>query len=109
VPINVDYSDLWNVLAFFRGSPALLLHQLKLNHTIGGLYGENAHLDLAETISKAGQEFAKRCLRYEDMEICTLRIAAVHKMISQLVYRYVPTFDRIWASMGRRQRQFWNI
>lgn len=51
VPVNVDYSDLYDILAFFRGMPD----------------GTGAHDDLAEKIATAGREWAERFWRQEDI------------------------------------------
>jgi hypothetical protein len=57
IPVQVDYSDLWDVLAFFRGGPK----------------GEGAHDDLGKEIAVAGKDWARNYFRYEDMEAFTFR------------------------------------
>ncbi|SCZ88146.1 BZ3500_MvSof-1268-A1-R1_Chr2-1g04221 [Microbotryum saponariae] len=59
IPIKVDYTDLFDVMAFFAGD----------------LRGENAHDDLAQIIARQGQEFAQTHRRYADMEAYVFRLA----------------------------------
>lgn len=56
VPVRVDYSDLYNLLAFFDG----------------GVDEERTgnHDDLAEEIATAGAEWASQNWRLEDMQAC---------------------------------------
>ncbi|KZV84062.1 hypothetical protein EXIGLDRAFT_727684 [Exidia glandulosa HHB12029] len=51
VPFKMDYSDLYDVMAFFRGTPD----------------GKGAHDDLAEKIATAGREWAERYWRQDDV------------------------------------------
>lgn len=51
-PIQHDYSDLYNTVAFFAGSPD----------------GTGGHDDLAEKIANRGVEFAAKHWRWEDMQ-----------------------------------------
>jgi hypothetical protein len=51
VPVQVDLSDVYDTLIFFRG----------------GLCGEGAHPDLAAKIARAGREWSKAFWRKEDM------------------------------------------
>ena len=46
------YSDMWDIMAFFRG----------------GLNGEGAHDDLGKEIALAGKEWVRQCYRWEDIE-----------------------------------------
>lgn len=57
IPLQVDYSDIYDVMAFFRGGPS----------------GENAHDDLAYEIAMAGKSWAKKYMRWEDIEAYTFR------------------------------------
>ncbi|KDE09310.1 hypothetical protein MVLG_00627 [Microbotryum lychnidis-dioicae p1A1 Lamole] len=59
IPIKVDYTDLFDVMAFFAGD----------------LRGENAHDDLAQIIARQGQEFAQTHWRFADMEAYVFRLA----------------------------------
>lgn len=59
VPVQVDYSDLYDTLAFFRG----------------GLYGEGARVDLARKIAEAGRRWSKTFWRKEDMTAYLYRCA----------------------------------
>lgn len=51
VPIQVDLSDLWDALTFFRGQPG----------------GEGAHDDMACKIARDGREWSLSFWRREDM------------------------------------------
>ena len=51
VPVQVDLSDLYDGLIFFRGGPS----------------GEGAHQDLARRIAEAGRAWSKAFWRKEDM------------------------------------------
>lgn len=51
VPIQVDYSDLYDALLFFRGDPS----------------GHGAHEDLAKKIARRGREWSLSFWRKEDM------------------------------------------
>ncbi|KZV84064.1 hypothetical protein EXIGLDRAFT_727686 [Exidia glandulosa HHB12029] len=51
VPFKMDYSDLYDVLAFFRGTPD----------------GQGAHDDLAEKIATAGRAWTERFWRQDDV------------------------------------------
>lgn len=55
IPIKVDYTDLFDVMAFFSGD----------------LDGRNGHEELAKGIAEQGKEYATKHWRYEDMEACT--------------------------------------
>lgn len=57
IPLQVDYSDIYDVMAFFRGGPN----------------GENGHDDLARDIAMAGKAWAKQHMRWEDIEAYTFR------------------------------------
>lgn len=57
IPLQVDYSDIHDVMAFFRGGPS----------------GENAHDDLAREIAMAGKAWARKHMRWEDIEAYTFR------------------------------------
>jgi hypothetical protein len=54
---QVDYSDMWDIMAFFRG----------------GLNGERAHDDLGKEIAIAGKEWVKQCYRWADLEAYQFR------------------------------------
>ncbi|KAK4054570.1 hypothetical protein OIV83_001064 [Microbotryomycetes sp. JL201] len=58
IPIQVDYSDMWDVMAFFRG----------------GLQGEGAHDDLGRQIAEAGKDWVKQCFRWADLEAYQFRL-----------------------------------
>lgn len=54
VPVNVDYGDLWDIMAFFKGD----------------LEGQGGHDHLAEQIATQGKEWTKQFWRWEDMQAC---------------------------------------
>ncbi len=51
IPIQVDYSDLWDTLVFFHGD----------------LKGDNNHDDLARKIASAGRDWSHTFWRKQDM------------------------------------------
>jgi hypothetical protein len=59
--VQVDYSDLYDILTFFIGSP------------LPGSEGEGGHDDLAEKIAKEGKSWAETHLRLEDMMVYQAR------------------------------------
>ncbi|KAG6820335.1 hypothetical protein H0H93_001995 [Arthromyces matolae] len=68
VPIQADYSDIYDALVFFRG----------------GLYGENAHEDLARSIAQEGRTWSRSFWRKEDL--------------TAYVYRLVLEYARVMSS-----------
>ncbi|KAG6908851.1 hypothetical protein DXG01_003017 [Tephrocybe rancida] len=68
VPVQVDYSDVYDALVFFRG----------------GLYGEGGHEDLARTIASEGRAWSRSFWRKED--------------ITAYVYRLVLEYARVMSS-----------
>lgn len=59
VPLKVDYTDLFDIMAFFSGD----------------LEGRNGHEDLAKLIAWQGQQYAAKFWRYQDMEAYFFRLA----------------------------------
>lgn len=59
VPIKVDYTDLYDVMAFFIGNPET---------------GEGAHESMAKRIAEQGKEFAKEHWRRVDMAAYMFRL-----------------------------------
>lgn len=57
VPVQVDLSDLHNILAFFRGD----------------LDGRGAHSEAAEQIARAGRDWALHHYRYADLQAYQFR------------------------------------
>lgn len=51
VPIQNDFSDLWDALVFFRGDPV----------------GNGAHDEMAKKIAQDGREWSKTFWRKEDL------------------------------------------
>lgn len=58
VPVQMDFSDLYDALAFFRGDVS----------------GNGAHDDLAERIASAGREWSRTMWRREDMTAYNYRL-----------------------------------
>ncbi|GAA5975973.1 hypothetical protein JCM11641_002854 [Rhodosporidiobolus odoratus] len=58
IPMQVDYADMWDIMAFFRG----------------GVNGEGAHDDLGKVIATAGKEWVKQCYRWADLEAYQFRL-----------------------------------
>lgn len=54
IPVKVDYTDLFDVMAFFSGD----------------LEGKNGHDALAKAIADQGKEYTAKHWRYQDMEAC---------------------------------------
>lgn len=54
IPLRVDYTDLFDIMAFFTGD----------------LEGRNAHPELGKQIADNGKEYADKYWRYADMETC---------------------------------------
>ncbi|KAM0753101.1 hypothetical protein T439DRAFT_378824 [Meredithblackwellia eburnea MCA 4105] len=59
IPVKVDYTDLFDIMAFFSGD----------------LDGKNAHEDLAKAIARQGKEYTAKHWRYQDMEAYFFRLA----------------------------------
>ncbi|KAH0578976.1 hypothetical protein H2248_003152 [Termitomyces sp. 'cryptogamus'] len=68
VPVQVDYSDVYDALAFFRG----------------GLYGEDRREELARTIANEGRAWSRTFWRKED--------------ITAYVYRLILEYARVMSS-----------
>ena len=58
MPVATDYSDLWAIMAFFRGD----------RHGVG------AHDRLAESIALEGKAWAETTWRMADMEVYLFRL-----------------------------------
>jgi hypothetical protein len=59
IPLKVDYTDLWDIMAFFSGD----------------MNGQNGHDHLAKQIADQGKEYAAKHWRYADMETYFFRLA----------------------------------
>ncbi|GAA5991508.1 hypothetical protein JCM11641_001189 [Rhodosporidiobolus odoratus] len=59
VPLKIDYSDLFPIMAFFKGSP---------------FDGAGSHEDLAERIAMAGKKWTETHWRWEDMQAYLFRL-----------------------------------
>ncbi|KAF9041387.1 glycosyl transferase family 90-domain-containing protein [Panaeolus papilionaceus] len=68
VPIQVDYSDLYDAYVFFRG----------------GLYGEGNHDDMAREIAEAGRTWSKTFWRKQDMTAYFFRLILEYARIMSL-------------------------
>lgn len=58
VPTKVDYSDLYSIMSFFRGS----------------MDGKGGHDEVARRIALNGQCWAEKTLRYEDLQVYMFRM-----------------------------------
>ena len=58
IPIKIDYTDLFDIMAFFSGD----------------MEGNNGHDDLAKQIADQGKRYAADHWRYEDMEAYFFRL-----------------------------------
>ncbi|GAA5875316.1 hypothetical protein JCM3774_005777 [Rhodotorula dairenensis] len=58
IPLRVDYTDLFDIMAFFTGD----------------LEGRNAHPELGKQIADNGKEYAEKYWRYADMETYLFRL-----------------------------------
>ncbi|GAA5959239.1 hypothetical protein JCM8115_000048 [Rhodotorula mucilaginosa] len=58
IPLRVDYTDLFDIMAFFTGD----------------LEGRNAHPELGKQIADNGKEYADKYWRYADMETYLFRV-----------------------------------
>ncbi|KAG2068523.1 hypothetical protein BDR04DRAFT_1208651 [Suillus decipiens] len=68
VPVQIDLSDLYDTLTFFRG----------------GLQGEGAHEDLAKKIAAAGREWSQIYWRKEDLTAYMFRLFLEYARVSSL-------------------------
>ncbi|KAG2351994.1 glycosyl transferase family 90-domain-containing protein [Suillus spraguei] len=68
VPVQVDLSDLYDSLTFFRG----------------GLQGEGAHEDLAKKIAAAGREWSQTYWRKEDLTAYMFRLFLEYARVCSL-------------------------
>ncbi|KAF4616689.1 hypothetical protein D9613_008818 [Agrocybe pediades] len=68
VPIQIDYSDLYDAYIFFRG----------------GLYGEGNHDEMAKQIAYAGREWSKTFWRKEDMTAYFFRLLLEYARVTSL-------------------------
>ena len=68
VPIKVDYSDLYDVMAFFTGNPE---------------DGRGSHTEMAERIGTAGREFSKKHWRRADMAAYMFRLVLEYARLLQ--------------------------
>ena len=84
IPVKIDYSDIFDVLAFFSGD----------------LDGRNGHEDLAKTIAEQGKEYAEKYWRYADMEACSFFLVAHSPTIADfLERRFLPTVVGVGESV----------
>ncbi|GAA5897242.1 hypothetical protein JCM8208_003767 [Rhodotorula glutinis] len=58
IPMQVDYADMWDIMAFFRG----------------GVNNEGAHDALGKEIALAGKEWVRECYRWADLEAYQFRL-----------------------------------
>ncbi|KWU47161.1 glycosyltransferase family 90 protein [Rhodotorula sp. JG-1b] len=82
VPIKVDYSDVYDVMAFFVGMPN----------------GQGSHDSLAQKIGEAGRQWAKDYWRYADMAAYMYRLSLeyvriLHHDEGDVDYVEMPSFN----------------
>lgn len=82
IPIKVDYTDLFDVMAFFSGD----------------LDGRNGHEDLAKAIAAQGKDYAAKHWRYQDMEACQFLFYNFH--FRAWLIRSLTRFLPIIAGVG---------
>lgn len=84
---QVDYADMWDIMAFFRG----------------GLNGEHAHDELGKEIAVAGKEWVKQCYRWADLEAYQFRFVFPY-LLRPLPFAHVCTrfdsSDCCWSTAG---------
>ncbi|KAG8908008.1 F-actin-capping protein subunit alpha [Tulasnella sp. 403] len=83
-PVQHDYSDLYDVMAFFAGSPE----------------GNSGHEDLAEKIGMRAAEFVRHYWRWEDMQIYVRALMASPSEMTGLtvfpqMYRLLLEYARV--------------
>jgi hypothetical protein len=66
VPIQTDYSDLYDTFAFFMGVP--------------GVNGTTGHDEMAEKIAAQAREFSARHWRWEDMQVYVSSLVSTCKL-----------------------------
>ncbi|KAK0496511.1 glycosyltransferase family 90 protein [Armillaria luteobubalina] len=81
IPIQGDYSDLWDALVFFRGD----------------LKGDNNHEDLARKIASAGRDWSRTFWRKEDMTAYNFRVF--------LEYARIMNTDRAAMTYFHRKKE----
>ncbi|KAK0215637.1 glycosyltransferase family 90 protein [Armillaria fumosa] len=81
IPIQGDYSDLWDALVFFRGD----------------LKGDNNHEDLARKIASAGRDWSRTFWRKEDMTAYNFRLF--------LEYARIMSTDRAAMTYFHRKKE----
>ncbi|BGP32303.1 hypothetical protein JCM10296v2_004084 [Rhodotorula toruloides] len=82
VPIKVDYSDVYDTMAFFVGTPD----------------GQGGHDSMAEKIGEAGRQWARDFWRYADMAAYMYRLSLEYARIlhhdeGDVDYIEMPSFD----------------
>lgn len=89
VPVKLDYSDLYNIMAYFDGGL--------------GVEREGEHDDEAEKIAMEGKDWAERYWRGVDMQACTLAFyTVVESMMTDERYRSISTIVGICSSNGSK-------
>jgi hypothetical protein len=76
VPIQIDYSDLYDALVFFRGD----------------LAGRGAHEDLAARIAREGREWSLKFWRKEDMTAYLFRCVSCVPALRSLLFMDAAAF-----------------
>ena len=84
IPIQTDYSDLYDALAFFMGAP-------------NGISGHDA---IAEKIGAQAREFSVRHWRFEDMQVY-VSLDLVYGTYSERFYAIIRCID-FYLNMGEQ-------
>lgn len=77
IPVKVDYSDLYDIMAFFLGRPT---------------DGQGAHDEFGHKIAEAGRLWARDHWRYEDM--------------SSYMFRLILEFARVTGRSGDEELDY---
>ncbi|KAF9470694.1 hypothetical protein BDN70DRAFT_998858 [Pholiota conissans] len=85
IPIQIDLSDLWDALVFFRGDPA----------------GNGSHEAMAKKIAKDGREWSKTFWRKEDMVAYNFRLFLEYSRVmsperGSMSFDLLASESRIW-------------
>lgn len=73
VPLKTDYSDLFPIMAFFKGDPYT---------------GSGSHDDMAEQIATAGRLWTEQNWRWEDMQAYMFRLLLEYNRVMQRDWSY---------------------
>jgi hypothetical protein len=78
VPLQMDYSDLWDIMAFFEGAPD---------------GSTPANLDLAQRIGDSGKRFVEEHWRVEDLHSFSLL-----QILEVSYFSFIPSLPLVWSA-----------